>query len=430
MGPAAYRSARVRPDRQKARSALSQQKRSNVLPGLPHPLQTPGPEIGLPPTVEPDGGATLLAWLRRMRTERPVWRDAAGTTHIFRHVDVVRILADPVQYSSDTVGRVNGGKSPDGILLLLDPPRHGQLRRLVSRAFSPRLIADLTPQITDITHTLLNAVDGDRFDLVDAVANPLPLIVISTMLGVPPDDRAMFQQWGEQLLATDPAAPESVRRMEQTVEKIAVYLQGFVDARRRTPHDDLLGTLARVEADGERLTDQEIISFATLLLLAGHITTAALLGNTLLCLDGAPERWQALRADRSGIPAVIEETLRLRPPFTRVERVPTRQVEIAGEVIEPNTLVHLWLLSANHDERVFEDPAAFVPERPNSRQTAFGQGIHYCIGAPLARLESRIVLGLMLDRFRSARVDAGSPLSFHGSNVFGAEQLPLVVQRA
>ncbi|WP_435604595.1 cytochrome P450 [Streptomyces sp. bgisy130] len=380
--------------------------------------------------MEPDGGATLLAWLRRMRTERPVWRDAAGATHIFRHEDVVRILADPVQYSSDTVGRVTGGKTPEGILLLLDPPQHGQLRRLVSRAFTTRLIADLTPQITDITHALLDAVDGDRFDLVDTVANPLPLIVISMMLGVPPEDRDMFQQWGEQLLVTDPADPESVRRMEQTAEKIAVYLQGFVDARRSTPHDDLLGTLARAETDGQRLADQEIIAFATLLLLAGHITTTVLLGNTLLCLDDAPERWQALRADRSGIPAVIEETLRCRPPFTRVERVPTTQVEVAGEVIDRHTVMQLWLLSANHDEQAFDEPAAFVPERSPSRQIAFGHGIHYCIGAQLARLESRIVLDLLLDRFRSVRVDRDAPLSFHGSNVFGARQLPLVTQRA
>ncbi|SEF10144.1 MULTISPECIES: cytochrome P450 [unclassified Streptomyces] len=405
------------------------QQMSNVLPNVPHPPWAPGPEVVQPPTVEPDGGATLLAWMRRMRNESPVWRDESGNAHVFRHADVVHILGDPGLYSSDTVGRL-GGETPSGVLLLLDPPQHGKLRRLVSRAFTSRLISELTPQITTLTRELLDAVDGERFDLVDAVANPLPVMVIATMLGVPLHDQAMFQAWGAQLLATDAADPESVRRMELTGKEISAYLQEFVDARRRTPHDDLIGTLVHAEVDGQRLSDDEIVSFATLLLLAGHITTSVLLGNILLCLDSAPERWEALRADRSGIPALIEETLRCRPPFTRVERVPTREVEIAGEVIAPNTLIHLWLLSANHDERVFEDPAAFVPERSNSRQAAFGHGIHYCIGAPLARLESRIVLELMLDRFRSVRVDAGSPLSFHGSNVFGAEQLPLVVRRA
>jgi len=403
---------------------------SNVLPNVPHPPWAPGPEVVQPPTVEPDGGATLLAWMRRMRNESPVWRDESGNAHVFRHEDVVRILSDPGLYSSDTVGRLGGGETPSGVLLLLDPPQHGKLRRLVSRAFTHRLISELTPQIATLTRELLDAVDGDRFDLVEAVANPLPVMVIATMLGVPGDDHDKFQAWGEQLLVTDASDPESVRRMELTGKEISAYLQEFVDARRRTPDDDLIGTLVQAEIDGQRLSDDEIISFATLLLLAGHITTSVLLGNTLLCLDSAPERWEALRADRSGICAVIEETLRCRPPFTRVERVPTRQVEIAGEVIEPNTLIHLWLLSANHDERVFDDPAAFVPERSNSSQTAFGHGIHYCIGAPLARLESRIVLEVMLDRFRSVRVEAGAPLSFHGCNVFGAERLPLVVRHA
>lgn len=405
------------------------QNMSNVLPNVPHPLSAPGPEVGQPPTVEPDGGATLLAWMRRMRDERPVWRDESGNTHVFRHEDVVRIMSDPALYSSDTVGRLGGGETPSGVLLLLDPPQHGKLRRLVSRAFTNRLISELAPQITTLTRELLDAVDGDRFDLVEAVANPLPVMVIATMLGVPVADHDKFQAWGEQLLATDASDPESVRRMELTGKEISAYLQEFVDARRRAPHDDLIGTLVQAEVDGQRLADDEIVSFATLLLLAGHITTSVLLGNTLLCLDSAPERWEALRADRSGIPAVIEETLRCRSPFTRIERVPTRQVEIAGEVIEPNTLMHLWVLSANHDERVFDDPAAFVPERSNSGQTAFGHGIHYCIGAPLARLESRIVLEVMLDRYRSVRVDGEAPLSFHGCNVFGAERLPLVVRR-
>lgn len=127
---------------------------------------------------------------------------------------------------------------------------------------------------------------------------------------------------------------------------------------------------------------------------------------------------------------MIEETLRCRPPFTRVERVPTAQVEVAGEVIDRHTLMQLWLLSANHDEQAFDEPTAFVPERSSSRQIAFGHGIHYCIGAQLARLESRIVLDLLLDRFRSVRVDRDAQLSFHGSNVFGAAHLPLVTQRA
>ncbi|MFF4402326.1 cytochrome P450 [Streptomyces sp. NPDC001480] len=387
---------------------------------------------GKPPTVEPDGGATLLAWLARMREECPVWRDGAGNVHVFRYEDVQRVLADPATFSSDTVGRLSGGakKAPRGTLLLLDPPLHGKMRRLVSRAFTPGLISGLEPWITTLTAELLDAVEADRFDLVDTLANPLPVTVIARMLGVPEADRDLFQGWADQLLSTDPEDPDSVRRMEETGVTISAYLRGFIDDRRGRPQDDLLGTLVRAELDGERLDDEDISSFATLLLLAGHITTSVLLGNTLMCLDRDPEWFERIREDRSLVPAVIEETLRLRPPFTRIERVTTAGTELAGTGIAPGTLVHLWLLSANLDDRVFEDAAVFRPERANSRQAAFGHGIHYCIGAPLARLEGRVALNALLDRFARIEVDPDARLVYHGTNVFGARHLPLVVKRA
>jgi cytochrome P450 len=413
---------------------VAQQGTSDVLDRSPSPQAEPretaaGPDPDRAPTVAPDGGATLLAWAARMRGERPVWRDAAGAVHLFRHADVQRVLADPGTFSSDTVGRLSGGrrKAPRGTLLLLDPPLHGRMRRLVSRAFTPGLIAGLEPWITEMTGSLLDAVDTDRFDLVDAFANPLPVTVIARMLGVPTADRERFQGWADQLLTTDPEDPDSVRRLEETATTIAAYLQTFIDERRARPRDDLLGTLVAAELDGERLTDEDITSFATLLLMAGHITTSVLLGNVLLCLDEEPGLFARMRSDRSLVPAVIEETLRLRPPFTRIERVTTGETAVGDTTLAENTLVHLWLLSANRDERVFEDPTAFRPDRSHARQAAFGHGIHYCIGAPLARLEGRIALNALLDRFSSIRVDRDVPLAYHGTNVFGARHLPLRV---
>ncbi|MGW3852326.1 cytochrome P450 [Streptomyces fagopyri] len=388
--------------------------------------------VGRAPAVEPDGGTTLLAWLARMREECPVWTDESDHVHLFRYEDVQRVLADPATFSSDTVGRLSGGErqAPRGTLLLLDPPLHGKMRRLVSRAFTPGLISGLEPWITELTAELLESADGDRFDLVDVLANPLPVTVIARMLGVPTGDRDLFQGWADQLLSTDPEDPGSVRRMEETGVTISAYLQGFIDDRRREPQNDLLGTLVHAELDGERLDDEDIASFATLLLLAGHVTTSVLLGNTLMCLDAEPELFERVRADRSLVPAVIEETLRLRPPFTRIERVTTAETELCGTRLAPDTLVHLWLLSANLDEDVFEDAAAFRPERSNSRQAAFGHGIHYCIGAPLARLEGRVALNALLDRFARIEVDPDARLTYHGTNVFGARHLPLAVKRA
>ncbi|WP_327347314.1 cytochrome P450 [Streptomyces europaeiscabiei] len=406
---------------------MAQQGTSDVL--------DPTPEAGSwterEPAVAPDGGATLLAWAARMREEQPAWRDGAGRVHVFRHADVQRILADPATFSSDTVGRLSGGEkqAPRGTLLLLDPPLHGKMRRLVSRAFTPGLIAGLEPWITDLTGELLDAAPEGAFDLVDTLANPLPVTVIARMLGVPVEDRDRFQGWADQLLSTDPEDPESVRRMEETAVTISAYLQGFIEARRKEPDGNLLSTLVGAEVDGERLDDEDIASFATLLLLAGHITTSVLLGNALICLDRDPDLFARVRADRSLVPAVIEEALRLRPPFTRIERVTTAETNIAGLDVGKDSLLYLWLLSANRDEQVFEQADEFRTHRANARQAAFGHGIHYCIGAPLARLEGRIALEALLDRYARITVDPEARLAWHGTNVFGARHLPLLVER-
>ncbi|WP_051834118.1 cytochrome P450 [Streptomyces sp. NRRL S-646] len=394
-----------------------------------------GPEVSAPPEVGLDGGATLLAWLRRMRDEQPVWRDPAGRYHVFRHEDVQRITADPAGFSSDTVSRLSGGEQqpPGGTLLLLDPPRHGKLRRLVSKVFTAKMINELTPRITEVATDLLDGLDGsDRFDLVEAFANPLPVIVISSMLGVPPSDRPLFQVWADSLLTVDWETPEGAEVLGRTVQELDAYLRQHVAERRAREHDDLMSLLVRAEVDGESLNDDDVVSFAALLLLAGHVTTAVLLGNMLLTVDQEEGLLAELRADREKIPAFTEEVLRCRPPFLKIERVPTAPVEIAGEKVPENTMLYLWLLSANRDERVFPEPDRFLPGRPNAKQLAFGHGIHYCLGAPLARMEGQIALNLMLDRYADIRVDRDSPLSYFDNrvNVFGLRQLPLTVRRA
>lgn len=395
----------------------------------------PGPEVSAPPEVGLDGGATLLAWLRRMRDEQPVWRDPAGRYHVFRHEDIQRITADPATFSSDTVGRLSGGEkqSPGGTLLLLDPPRHGKLRRIVSKVFTAKMITGLTPRITEVANELLDGLDGaDRFDLVEAFANPLPVIVISSMLGVPPSDHPQFQVWADSLLTVNWETPEGAEILDRTVRELDAYLREHIAERRAHEHDDLMSLLVRAEVDGERLDDEQVVSFTALLLLAGHVTTAVLLGNMLLTLDQEGGLLGELRADRDRIPSFTEEVLRYRPPFLKVERVPTAPVVIAGEKVPENSIVNLWLLSANRDERVFPEPDRFLLDRPNAKQLAFGHGIHYCLGAPLARLEGHIALNLMLDRYADIRVDRDTPLSYFDNrvNVFGLRQLPLTVRGA
>ncbi|AXK37756.1 cytochrome P450 [Streptomyces armeniacus] len=368
-----------------------------------------------------------------MRREAPVWHAPNGHVHLFRHEDIMRVVTDPAVFSSDLVSKGSGGKQKPsgGQLLMLDPPDHGKLRRLVSKAFTAKMVAALEPRITEITEELLDAVAGaDSFEMNDALANPLPVTVISMMLGVPGSDRDQFQQWANNLLAVDPEDPESVAGLSSTAEALGAYLQGFVDARRAEPQDDLISQLCAAEVDGEQLNDMEVINFSALLLLAGHITTSVLLGNLLMCLDERPELFKELREDRKLITPCIEETLRMRSPFTKVERVAMRDVEISGVQVASGSQLHLWLLSANRDDEVFDDPDTYDPDRHNAKQVAFGHGIHYCIGAPIARLEARIVLDLLLDRYTDVRVDRSEPVSFHGSNIFGARRLPLKVSRA
>ena len=178
-------------------------------------------------------------------------------------------------------------------------------------------------------------------------------------------------------MRTDPEDPESVQRLAPTAAEQRAYLKEFITFRRSHPEDDLISKLEVAEIDGERLNDEEVTTFSSLLLLAGHITTSVLLGNIFLCLDGRPGLLKVLREDRSRITGCIEETLRLRPPFTKIERVAVTDTEIAGERFAGGTHLHLWLLSANRDPRAFDEPGQFWLERGSSRHLAFGRGIHY-----------------------------------------------------
>jgi cytochrome P450 len=393
--------------------------------------------LGTAPTAETDGGALLLEWTEARRAAGPVWRDEKGHYHLFRHADITAVVADPATFSSDTVTRPSGGlmSPPPGTLLLMDPPRHRRMRRLVTQAFSARRVTALGTRITEIAEELLDRLTGltpgpagvREFDLVETFADPLPVTVIAELLGVPVSDLPRFQGWADRFLAARPDDPEGAADLRAGVVEMQEYLQGRVTLSRADPGADLIGSLVGAEVEDKSLNDLEIISFAALLLLAGHVTTAVLLGNVLLCLDAAPEEMAALRADPARIPLVIEETLRLRPPFLAVERVVTRDVEFAGTPIPENSIIHLWLLSANRDERVFDQPHAFRPGRAESSQVAFGHGIHFCLGAPLARMEGRIALALLLERFADIQVRHDVELSWHRNNVLGARHLPLRV---
>ena len=352
-----------------------------------------------------------LAWYRTMRDTNPVSHDPrTGAWSVFRYQDVATVLADHQTFRSD-LREVMPIASDliEGNILRMDPPRHHRLRSLVSKAFTPTAISHMEGRVAELTEELLDETGGrHQMELVGDLSYPLPVIVIAEMLGVPAEDRAKFREWADALLTRDSSDPLDTTQLEKAraqLNHFYDYLRGHVARRRVEPRSDVLTDLVAAEIDGERLADSEVVGFATVLLLAGHITTTALLGNAIRCLDEHPEAQAALRADQASIPLAIEEVLRYRSPFALLARATTTEVQLGGQNIPPKQLVMAWILSANRDERQFENPDDFVMDRQPNAHVGFGKGIHFCIGAPLARLEARVALGILLRRYSKLSVD-------------------------
>ncbi|MFJ3725165.1 cytochrome P450 [Streptomyces sp. NPDC090045] len=384
---------------------------------------------------------TVLAWFRRMREEEPVSHDeAAGVWHVFRYADAEQILADPVTFSSDFSDLTPSQEDVDlfsrGNLIRKDPPDHRKLRALVGKAFTPRVVARLEPRIAEITAGLLDDMRGsDRIELVSDLAYPLPVIVITELLGIPAEDRKTFRRWAEALVSPDGQTgglipnEQRVQSMAAVMREMNPYCLEHIRSRRARPQDDLISALAAAEVDGQRLEDEEMVGFVSLLLLAGHITTTVLLGNAVLSLSEHPEAVRALRADPGGLPTAIEEVLRHRAPLAPMTRRTSKDVRIGGHTVPAGRIVVTWLSSANRDERRFADPDRFDFRRSPNPHLSFGHGIHFCVGAPLARLEARIALEMMLDRWSG--FSAGPDVEFHDSRgIFGPKRLPLRLQWA
>ncbi|MFE5567695.1 cytochrome P450 [Amycolatopsis japonica] len=385
-------------------------------------------------------------WLRDEFPADPVRFDAeTGMWNVYGHAEALKTLSDPKVFSSDTTRLIPKEISPDkdlfveGNLLQMDPPDHKKLRTLVSHAFTPKVVADLEPRIAALTNELLDAVDGtDSMELVTHLAYPLPVIVIAELLGIPASDRDLFKEWVDTLLRNSQQrslikqTEKDKKAAEETsaqVKNLVNYLSEHVDDRRRNPREDLLTKLVEAEVDGTKLTQNEVVNFANVLLLAGHITTTMLLGNTVLCLDSHPDEYRRVRADRTLLPATIEESLRFLSPFALVARATTTEVELGGQTIPADSMLGIWVAAANRDPRTFTDPGVFDPARAHNPHLAFGRGIHFCIGAPLARLEGKTALNILLDRFPDLRTDPAVPPSFIPSpHMTGVNELRLLLK--
>ncbi|MFF5496697.1 cytochrome P450 [Streptomyces aquilus] len=383
---------------------------------------------------------TMLAWFRRMRESEPVSHDEqAGVWHVFRHSDVERMLAEPGTFSSDFSAFMPAQKDVDrflkGNLLRKDPPQHRKLRTLVSKAFTPAMVARLAPRIEVITDELLDARAGaEQIELIADLAYLLPVTVIAELLGIPAGDRPMFGRWADSLVAPESQTSfipneERTKAMAIVMREMNAYCLEHIRDRRARPGDDLASKLVAAEVDGQRLDDEEIIGFVGLLLLAGHITTTALLSNVVLCLDEFPHVAAELRADISALPGTLEEVLRFRTPLAPSMRRTTTDVRIGDHTVPAGKIVLGWLASANRDERRFAEPDRFDIRRTPNPHLSFGHGIHFCLGAPLARLEVRIAVEKMLARWSD--ISVGEGVEHHDARgIVGAKRLPLHVRWA
>jgi cytochrome P450 len=287
-------------------------------------------------------------------------------------------------------------------MLAVDPPDHTRLRRLVTAAFTTRRIEALRPRIEQITDELLDAMAGcEQVDLIDALAFPLPIQVICELLGIPSQDRESFRNWSNTLVGGETLRDQLPAAMTALVS----YVRALIADRRLNPGDDLLSGLIAVHDEADRLSEDELSSMVFLLLIAGHETTVNLIGNGSYLLLSRRERWERLCADPALLPAAIEEFLRYESPVeTATFRITTEAMEIGGVTVPAGELVIVSLLSANRDEKRFPDAAELRLDRPRNPHMAFGHGIHYCLGAPLARLEANIAFGKLLARFPGLRM--------------------------
>lgn len=324
-------------------------------------------------------------------------------------------------------------QGPPGFLFL-DPPDHTRLRKLVSKAFAPRVVSALQPDIGSLVDGLLDRVaEKGQFEVVEDFAYPLPVAVICRLLGVPLEDEPQFSRASALLAqALDPFSTitgvpaEVANERQQAGTWLRDYFHGLIDKRRSRPGEDLLSGLIAVEESGDQLTEEEIVSTCNLLLIAGHETTVNLIGNAVLAMLRNPGQWAALGADVDRAPAIVEETLRYDPPVQLAGRIALADMVIGGVEVPAGDVMMLLLAGANRDPAEYDRPDVFDPDRKNLRHLGFGRGAHYCLGAPLARLEASVALAAVAARFPNARLD-GEPQYKTNVTLRGLSQLTLAI---
>ena len=378
------------------------------------------------PLFSDDARRNPYPFYAQLRAASPLLHDPqSGLWMIFDYIGVHRVLNDHETFSSK--------HGPDWIVFT-DPPRHTKLRALISKAFTPRSIINLEPRIRELSRQLLNdTIERGEMDLAADFSIPLPMFVIAEMLGIPVADRPRFTRWIDVLLKMSYTIPRTPEAADATAAFVAAtaemsdYLADLLAKRRTDPTDDLLTRLSQSEVDGDRLTQAEILGFFQGLLLAGSETTTNLLNSAILCFIENPDQLALLRDRMDLLPSAIEEVLRYRSPLQWMYRKTRRDTPLHGQVIPAGKLILAMIGSANHDPRHFHAPDRFDITRTPNPHLAFGHGPHFCLGAPLARLESRIALTDLLTHLKKLRLASDAPWQPRpGLHVLGPTHLPIL----
>jgi pimeloyl-[acyl-carrier protein] synthase len=369
----------------------------------------------------------------RLRQEDPVHLSPLGIWALSRYDDAAMLLRDPrfgrrgfQQILESRFGRQGLGQS----MLFQDPPDHTRLRTLVNKGFTPRVIEGMRSHIQQVVDGLLDQVKAaGRMDVVADLAYPLPVIVICEMVGVPAEDREKFRDWSYAIARSLDAIAvpneELARRANEAQDALTAYFARLIEERRRAPRPDLLSALIAAEEAGDRLTTQELFATGILLFIAGHETTVNLIGNGTLALLRNPDQMQRLRAEPGLIASAVEELLRFDSPVQRTGRLLYEDVTIDGKTIPKGSIAVALIGAANRDPAHFPDPDRLDITRSDNRHLAFGWGIHFCLGAPLARLEGQIAFSTLLRRFPRLALAADQVEYRETSTLRGLRALPV-----
>lgn len=394
----------------------------------------------LPELFGPEMLADPYPVYRRLREAGPVVHAPQVDAWVATGYDAVAAALRHPDLSSDRYPRVRRRLAPKGLdhlaadrvrsLINQDAPDHTRLRALVSKAFTPKTVAALEGRVQGIVDELLDAAPAGGMDAVESLAYPLPVVVIAEVLGVPAADRDRFKHWSDEVsvvFAGDLGllSEASVRRAAAAREELVEYLAAAVAERRRSPRGDLLTALIAAEEGGGRLSEDELYSTAVLLMIAGNETTTNLIGNGLNALLRHPEQRDRVWADPASIPRAVEEMLRFDSPVQLTTRLAKRDADLGGVTVPAGDWVYLVLGAANRDPAQFPDPDRFDVGRGDTRHLSFGAGAHFCLGAPLARLEALVAFRSLRARYPDLRLDAPAAEYRDNFNLRGLKALPV-----